>query len=352
MPVLRKRLLPEVVNDVWRRARSATRRGDRPCPVCADGMAEVGIHEGAHEMMVEACERCQVVWFDFDALESLPEKPPPPPRVRERPEVAEALVRLQARRDQEEGLVELDPFSADALKGLAGLPQIVGAPESESRPWVTWALATAILGLTILPLVIGWFDFGWRGASYHVQAWAKAYGFVPADPLRHGGLTLLTTFFLHGGWFHVLFNAYFLVVTSEGLESQLGRGRLLLLLLASILGSTLLYWASAAGSESPLVGASGGISGLFAYYALALPKVRLDLTVMGGRSTRTFGVYQLRIPVRWAFGLWILAQFFFATSGAAVVTNVAYGAHLGGALAGLLWWVFERMRVDAATKAA
>ena len=84
------------------------------------------------------------------------------------------------------------------------------------------------------------------------------------------------------------------------------------------------------------VGASGGISGIIGYYALRFPKMRIGVLF--------FFVWWLRIPTRIAFAVWVGLQLFgaFVTQG-----NVAYMAHLGGALAGVAFFALEKVIGDA-----
>jgi membrane associated rhomboid family serine protease len=349
MAVLRKRFEKEAVNDLWRRARGAPRRGELECPVCRMPMVEVGVHRGARETVVDACSFCYLLWFDFDELEMLPEKPALPPPSRLSPQAAEAQALLDiSRRDDIE---EVDPFSRDALPGWLGLPQKFGAPERSVVPWVTYLLAGALLVLAAVPIVEGWSKNGYRGVGEEIHRWALAWGFIPIEPLRHGGFTSITSFFLHGGLWHVLGNVYFLMLAGVDVEGLLGRGRYLLLLLVSTVTGDVLYAAFAPHSTIPLIGASGGISGLLGWYALAFPQVRVGiiLSVPGygfGRWMWHFPTwYRVRVPVRWMFAFWLALQ----VAGMLLSdAGIAYGAHLGGALAGVVWWAIDRARTARA----
>ncbi len=96
---------------------------------------------------------------------------------------------------------------------------------------------------------------------------------------RQGGLTFVTSFFLHGGFWHAFVNGYFLVLTGEDLEgSRLGRVRFVALLLSPATWSRTCSTRRPAQNRSiPSIGASGGVSGLLAYYALALPQVKVGI---------------------------------------------------------------------------
>ena len=87
-------------------------------------------------------------------------------------------------------------------------------------------------------------------------------------------------------------------------------------------------------STAPSIGASGGISGIIAFYALEFPRARLGFLL---RYYWRFGWIQ--IPVWAAFALWILLQFFGVYAQVAGFSNVSALAHLGGTAVGLFFWL-------------
>lgn len=122
------------------------------------------------------------------------------------------------------------------------------------------------------------------------------------------------------------------------------------LLLASTMLGDLVDAAARVDRSIPAVGASGGISGLMAYYALALPQVKVGIPfVFGGWRSGQVHLVQWRVPVRWMLWFWIGMQLLGALFGS---TRMGYAAHLGGALAGIVWWLVERSRAAAAASAA
>jgi membrane associated rhomboid family serine protease len=160
------------------------------------------------------------------------------------------------------------------------------------------------------------------------------FGFVPAEALRLGGLTWLTSFFLHGGILHLIGNLYFLLIFGDNVEDHLGRWRYLLLILAATLTGDLVHVLAAPQSTVPSIGASGGISGVIVFYALQFPKARLAFLF------RYFLYFRwLQIPAWAALVLWMLLQFFTAALQLSGLSNTAATAHLGGAAAGFLLWL-------------
>lgn len=149
--------------------------------------------------------------------------------------------------------------------------------------------------------------------------------------------TLLTAMFLHGGLAHLLGNMWFLWIFGDNIEDDLGRVRYLLFYLAcGILASLTHVVVSLGGpsAEVPSLGASGAISGVLGAYLLLHPMRRV--TVLMFRMI-------VDVPGYVAVGLWFLFQ---VINGLGMLggmpTGVAYGAHIGGFVAGAaLIWPFK-----------
>jgi membrane associated rhomboid family serine protease len=145
---------------------------------------------------------------------------------------------------------------------------LLGFPIEETsipgrRPtWLTWGTAAALL-------------VAWLAALADPAAVARTFGFVSAQPFRAGGLTLVSSFFVHAGFLHLAGNAWFPLLAGDDLEDRLGRERWLALLLAATLAGHLVHGAIDPRADVPCVGASGGISGLLACYAVLWPHQRL-----------------------------------------------------------------------------
>jgi membrane associated rhomboid family serine protease len=144
--------------------------------------------------------------------------------------------------------------------------------------------------------------------------------YPPAAPVPVP-LTVLTSMFLHGGWFHLIGNMWFMWVFGDNVEDRLGRLRFLAYyLLTGTVGAVcqcLLMPTSAA----PMVGASGAVAGVLGGYILTFPHSRVVTLVLW---------WVVDVPA-WVFlGLWFLAQFFLGRD-----SGIAWMAHVGGFLAGL-----------------
>lgn len=146
-------------------------------------------------------------------------------------------------------------------------------------------------------------------------------------------LTLLTSMFMHGGLMHLLGNMLYLHIFGDNIENVLGHARYLVFYLAcGVLASLAHVFTSAALGASlliPSLGASGAISGVQRGYILLFPKRRVRVLFF-----RTV----TQVPALVAIGVWFLFQLI---SGVSMLSNasvggVAYGAHIGGFIAGML----------------
>jgi len=131
----------------------------------------------------------------------------------------------------------------------------------------------------------------------------------------------------------LLGNLYFLVVFGDNTEDVLGKGRYLLLIAVATIAGDVAHILSDPGSTIPCVGASGGISGILAYYCLRFPNARVGII---------FWYRWFRIPVGVMFAVWVALQIITAMRQSAGISNVAGFAHLGGAAVGVLFWWFTR----------
>ncbi|HVN87135.1 MAG TPA: rhomboid family intramembrane serine protease [Candidatus Binatia bacterium] len=165
------------------------------------------------------------------------------------------------------------------------------------------------------------------------------YGFRPAAP---DAVSLVTSLFLHGGFLHLAGNMLFLWIYGDNVEYRLGRIRYLLAYLGTGVAATVFHTAFAPTSSMPLVGASGAISGVLGFYFLWFPRNTVRLLFM----FFPFFMDVITVPARFVLGLFLIADNllpFLLTRGMDG-GGVAYGAHIGGFIAGLAiaWWMDRR----------
>ena len=87
--------------------------------------------------------------------------------------------------------------------------------------------------------------------SEHRNKIARFFGFIPNQWSRMGGLTIVTNFFLHVGWLHLLGNMYFLLVFGDNVEDRLGRAKFVMLLVCATVAGNLLHGTFAPRSGVP-----------------------------------------------------------------------------------------------------
>jgi membrane associated rhomboid family serine protease/Zn-finger nucleic acid-binding protein len=311
------------------------------CPACAKRMARASA-TGSHneEIQLDVCRACHMMWVDHGELEMLPLQPHKEAAGSRKlsPEAAEALAPMLAETERAKAQTTWDETTASrapddpwhALLTFFGFPVEENAPAQRVRPWITWT----ILGLCILatagPMVSG-----------QLEEMIQRNGFIPNDPWRNGGATLLTSFFLHAGWLHLIFNMWFLWVAGDNCEDLLGARRFMLLVFGGALIAAGCHAVFDPRPGMPLVGASGGISALLGFYAFALPHVRLVVCWRIG----WYPVW-IRLKVAHALVLWVLGQMIGLVMQLSGTSSVSSLAHLGGVFAGVGFWLLWRKRLQ------
>ncbi len=154
-------------------------------------------------------------------------------------------------------------------------------------------------------------------------------------------LSLFTSMFLHGGWMHLIGNMWYLWIFGDNIEHAMGRVRFLLFYMFSGLAASLCHGLANPGSTIPTIGASGAISGVLGAYVLLYPRAQVLVLIPLGILTRL-----IHVPAVLALGLWFLLQLFSGTLSASQGGGVAWWAHVGGFIAGMLMvGLFKRREI-------
>lgn len=155
-------------------------------------------------------------------------------------------------------------------------------------------------------------------------------------PLGIPWLTFLTSMFMHGGWLHIGSNMLFLFIFGDNIEDNMGSVKYLVFyLLCGFAADLAQYFLGGTSSPIPNLGASGAIAGVLGAYLILFPQARV-------RALIPFGYFATiaRVPAIIMLGLWIVTQFlsvFLAQEQeAGGGGGVAYWAHIGGFIAGLV----------------
>jgi rhomboid family protein len=152
------------------------------------------------------------------------------------------------------------------------------------------------------------------------------------DPGRQAS-HLVTSMFLHGSWMHLLGNMWFLWIFGNNVEDSMTRPRFLVFYLLSGLAAAVAQVALSPASPIPMVGASGAISGVMGAYLVLYPRVRVFCMVVLG-----FFVTSVALPAWTMLLYWFLIQFVSGIFGGGGQGGggVAFGAHVGGFVAGVV----------------
>lgn len=196
---------------------------------------------------------------------------------------------------------------------------------SRNKPYVTWLLIAIniIVFLSYSPLF---------GDDVALGNFFDQWAMIPAEVANgHEYYTALTSMFLHGGIMHIAGNMLFLWIYGDNVEDAMGHWQFLLFYLACGFIADAAHVASNPYSDVPTVGASGAIAGVMGAYLLLYPKAKVDVLLI-----LVVILKKITLPSYIILGLWMIMQLF---SGVATTTEgggVAYWAHIGGFIAGMV----------------
>ena len=264
--LLRKRFTPESINPLWLHAMRGEGRVGLPCPSCQQPMIGVALSDQA-EINIDVCQHCHFIWFDAHEVDTLVPRQPEPvaPELPQKAREMLAIAEVERLSKQAEG-PDLDSAAPEEswkqIAAFLGMPVEFDAPEEQRRPWATWLLSAAIICASLL-------------AFSDLRGVVQRFGLIPAEATRLGGLTFVTSFFLHAGIIHLAGNMYFLLAFGHAVENFLRPPRYLALIAVAAFIGDLAHIALDPRSQTPCIGASGGIAGVITFYALNFPRMRL-----------------------------------------------------------------------------
>jgi membrane associated rhomboid family serine protease len=219
---------------------------------------------------------------------------------------------------------------------------------TSTRPYVTVGIViTCVLVYVWQHLLLS--DTGAQQAAY-------ALGLVPAVLTGREMLppeiavipawaSILTSMFMHGGFWHLAGNMLYLWIFGNNIEDAMGHVRFLVFYLLCGVAAVFAQVLPNPGSIIPMVGASGAISGVLGAYMLLFPRARVLLGLPIG-----FLIVQLgRFPAIWVLAAWFVMQLIMGAVAAAKAVGesqggIAFGAHIGGFIAGLALVTFFKHR--------
>jgi membrane associated rhomboid family serine protease len=168
------------------------------------------------------------------------------------------------------------------------------------------------------------------------------YGLVPARysvheialhfSLSQQFLSFISFMFLHGSFWHLLGNMWFLYIFGDNVEDRLGHLRYLFFYLLCGISSALTHLFFNLDSMMPTIGASGAIAGVMGAYFILYPRSRIVTLI-----PIIFIPYFIELPAAIFLGIWLFMQFISATLTSVEAGNIAWWAHIGGFIFGALF---------------
>ncbi len=198
-------------------------------------------------------------------------------------------------------------------------------------PLVSWMLMGACIAV-----------FAWQLSldERAGQVAVYALGVIPAVLFDHVSLSsqvalvpplasVFTSMFMHGGWMHLIGNMLYLWIFGDNVEASMGHGRFLVFYLLCGVAAVLAQALPDTRSQVPMIGASGAISGVLGAYLLLHPHARVLVLVPLGVFSQI-----VRLPAMVVLGLWFVMQLISSALTPSGGGGVAFGAHIGGFVAG------------------
>ncbi len=145
-------------------------------------------------------------------------------------------------------------------------------------------------------------------------------------------ITVITSMFMHGGWFHIIGNMWFLFVFGDNIEDVLGPFKFVLFYLLCGIAAAATQMLSSPQSPVPMVGASGAVSGVMGAYIVLFPRAPIHMLVFIG-----FFFFRVVVPAFLMLGYWFLLQVAGGMLGGGGGGGVAFWAHIGGFVAGIVF---------------
>ena len=155
----------------------------------------------------------------------------------------------------------------------------------------------------------------------------KSLGLVPSDIYIY---KIFSSIFLHGSWMHLIGNMAYLWIFGNNIEDYLGHIKFLIFYLFCGICATLVHVFSDVNSAIPVIGASGAISGVLGAYLILYPRAKVKLLIWFGIVT----ILRVRASVVLIF--WFVYQFLSVLKSTGEGGGVAWWAHIGGFIAGIL----------------
>ena len=176
--------------------------------------------------------------------------------------------------------------------------------------------------------------------SYKTGQLFYSFGLIPSVLMGHNQLpldlyavpafiTIFTSMFMHGGFMHLIGNMLYMWIFADNIEDNLGPSKFLFFYLLAGVGAAMTQVLIDTQSQVPMIGASGAIGGVLGAYLINYPNAKVLVLI-------PFGFFSQLIKIRalYVLGFWFILQFISSGGG------VAYAAHIGGFVSGVILILF------------
>ena len=186
--------------------------------------------------------------------------------------------------------------------------------------------------LIIANVLVFLFELGL--SSGQLERFIGTFALVPSrlqsQPTTYA-ITIFTSMFMHAGWFHILSNMWVLFIFGDNVEDRMGPVPYLIFYLLGGTAAALLQTYVGTGSNIPVLGASGAIAAVLGAYIFLFPSARIVSLVF-----IVFFITIVEVPALIFIGFWFVTQLFSGLASIGAVEGVAWWAHIGGFLVGLV----------------
>ena len=203
---------------------------------------------------------------------------------------------------------------------------------TEITPFVTIILIATCVLVFFWQLSLG---------PYAQQA-VVSLGFIPATlfdgkslpteiEIIPAWMTIFSSMFMHGGWMHIIGNMLYLWIFGNNVEDSMGHIRFIGFYLLCGIIAVAAHSLPDPASTTPMIGASGALAGVLGAYLLLYPHARVLVAIPFG-----FFIHTMRLPAGLVLGFWFILQIFNSASAGDQSGGIAWGAHIGGFIAGMV----------------
>ena len=218
---------------------------------------------------------------------------------------------------------------------------------TSGRPTVTYFL----IGICV---VIFFIQLG--SESYRTGQLFYSYGLIPSVLMGHDQLpmdfyavpayvTVFSSMFMHGGFMHLIGNMLYMWIFADNIEDNLGPKKFIVFYLLCGIGAAMAQVLADPSSQVPMVGASGAIGGVLGAYIINYPKAKVLVLIPLG-----FFLFSQKIRALYVLGFWFVLQFINSSMMSSQGGGVAYAAHIGGFVSGMILILFFNKKISKKTK--